>query len=70
MPRPQLLYAQIIKTTQHWRLVKVQRRMVFETLALVDQGLVAWGWQINTSRRAPDRVTLIIRRAQVHDLAL
>jgi IS1 family transposase len=49
MPRPQLLYAQVVKTTRRWRLVEVKHRVVFGTQAAVDRVLVACGWQINTS---------------------
>jgi IS1 family transposase len=49
MPRPQLLYAQVVKTTRRWRLVEVKQRVIFGTQAAVDRVLVACGWQINTS---------------------
>jgi hypothetical protein len=32
MPRPQLLYAQVVKTVRRRRLVRVQHRVVFGTL--------------------------------------
>jgi IS1 family transposase len=49
MPLPQLLYAQVVKTTRRRRLVAVKHRVVFGTQAAVDRVLVACGWQINTS---------------------
>jgi hypothetical protein len=49
MPRPQLLYAQVIKTVRRRRLVRVSHRVVFGTLAAVEQVLAACGWQINTA---------------------
>src|SRR5262245_49909479 len=49
MPQPQLLYAQVVKTVRRRRLVDVQHRVVFGTLAAVQQVLAACGWQINTA---------------------
>jgi hypothetical protein len=49
MPRPQLLYAQVVKTTRRRRLVRVSHRVVFGTLEAVQQVLAACGWQINTA---------------------
>jgi IS1 family transposase len=49
MPLPQLLYAQVIKTVRRRRLVRVSHRVVFGTLAAVQQVLAACGWQINTA---------------------
>src|SRR5262249_2741502 len=37
MPLPELLYAQVIKTTRRRRLVRVTHRMVFGTLEAVEQ---------------------------------
>ena len=39
MPRPQLLYAQVIKTTRRRRLVRISQRVVFGTLAAVNHVL-------------------------------
>ena len=39
MPRPPLLYAQVVKTTRRRRLVKVTHRVVFGTQAAVDRVL-------------------------------
>jgi hypothetical protein len=49
MPLPELLYAQVIKTTRRRRLVRVSHRVVFGTLDAVQQVLSACGWQLNTS---------------------
>jgi len=49
MPLPQLLYAQVIKTVRRRRLVRVSHRVVFGTLAAVEQVLSTCGWQINTA---------------------
>jgi IS1 family transposase len=49
MPRPQLLYAQVIKTLRRRRLVRVSHRVVFGTLQAVQQVLEVHGWQINTA---------------------
>jgi hypothetical protein len=59
MPLPQLLYAQVVKTVQRRRLVRVQHRVVFGTLQAVQQVLAACGWQINTA--FIERVHLSIR---------
>ena len=47
MPRPQLLYAQVVKTVRRRRLVSVKHRVVFGTLEAVEQVLSACGWKIN-----------------------
>src|SRR5207302_2828141 len=39
MPRPQLLYAQVVKTVRRRRLVSVKHRVVFGTLEAVEQVL-------------------------------
>jgi transposase len=49
MPRPQLLYAQVVKTVRRRRLVRVRHRVVFGTLEAIQQVLAACGWQINTA---------------------
>ena len=49
MPLPQLLYAQVVKTTRRRRLVDVTHRVVFGTIEAVNQVLRPLGWQINTS---------------------
>src|SRR6266849_3637117 len=60
MPLPQLRYAQVIKTVRRRRLVRVRHRVVFGTLAAVQQVLAAHGWQINTA--FVERVNLSIRQ--------
>jgi IS1 family transposase len=60
MPLPQLLYAQVIKTTRRRRLVEVKHRVVFGTRAAVNHVLRPLGWQINTS--FIERVNLSIRQ--------
>jgi hypothetical protein len=49
MPRPQLLYAQVIKTVRRRRLVRVSHRVVFGTLAAVHAVLASHGWPIKTA---------------------
>ena len=60
MPLPQLLYAQVVKTTRRRRLVRVSHRVVFGTLEAVNQVLAPLGWQINTA--FVERVNLSIRQ--------
>jgi IS1 family transposase len=60
MPLPQLLYAQVIKTTRHRRLVQVHHRVVFGMKAAVEQVLAAYGWQINTA--FVERINLSLRQ--------
>src|SRR6266496_3772601 len=49
MPRPELLYAQVVKTVRRRRLVDVQHRVVFGTIEAVNQVLSPLGCQINTA---------------------
>jgi hypothetical protein len=49
MPLPQLLYAQVSKTTRRRRLLAVSSRVGFGTLAEIKQMLAAHGWQSNTA---------------------
>jgi IS1 family transposase len=60
MPRPQLLYAQVVKRYRCRRLVGIRHRVVFGTRAAVQQVLAAQGWQINTA--FIERVHLTIRQ--------
>src|SRR6266481_9255492 len=60
MPRPQLLYAHVVKTVRRRRLVRVRHRVVFGTLAAIEQVLAAYGWQINTA--FVERINLTIRQ--------
>jgi len=60
MPLPELLYAQVIKTTRRRHLVRVSHRVVFGTFEAVQQVLAACGWQINTA--FVERLNLTIRQ--------
>jgi hypothetical protein len=60
MPLPELLYAQVIKTTRRRRLVRVRHRVVFGTLEAVQHVLAACGWQINTA--FVERLNLSLRQ--------
>jgi IS1 family transposase len=60
LPRPQLCYAQVIKTVRRRRLVAVTHRVVFGTLEAVQQVLAPFGWQINTA--FVERINLTIRQ--------
>jgi len=59
MPRPQLLYAQVVKTVRRRRLVRVRHRVVFGTLETVNAVLAPLGCQINTA--FIERLNLTIR---------
>jgi hypothetical protein len=60
MPRPQLLYAQVIKTVRRRRLVQVRHRVVFGALEAVNHVLVPLGWHINTA--FVERINLTLRQ--------
>jgi len=60
MPRPQLLYAQVVKTVRRRRLVRVTHRVVFGTLEAGQQVLAVCGWQINTA--FVERINLNLRQ--------
>src|SRR5881397_1734356 len=60
MPLPGLRYAQVIKTVRRRRLVRVSHRVIFGTLAAIEQVLAAHGWQINTA--FVERLNLSIRQ--------
>jgi IS1 family transposase len=49
MPRPHLLYAQVVKAYRRRRVIRVRHRVVFGTLAGVNRVLEPLGWQINTA---------------------
>jgi hypothetical protein len=72
MPLPQLLYAQVIKHDRRRRVVGGQCRVVFGTLAAVEQVFAASGGHINTAcvarlhRDLRQRVAAVGRR--VHTL--
>ena len=57
---PQLLYAQVVKTVQRRRLVRVRHRVVFGTLETVNAVLAPLGCQINTA--FIERLNLTIRQ--------
>jgi IS1 family transposase len=60
MPRPQLLYAQVVKTVRRRRLVDVKHRVVFGSLEAVNHVLAPRGWHINTA--FVERINLTIRQ--------
>jgi IS1 family transposase len=60
MPLPGLLYAQVIKTVRRRRLVRVSHRVIFGTLAALEQVLAAHGWHLNTA--FVERLNLTIRQ--------
>jgi IS1 family transposase len=60
MPRPELLYAQVVKSYRRKRIVRVTHRVVFGTRARVKQVLAACGWQINTA--LVERLNMAIRQ--------
>jgi IS1 family transposase len=60
LPQPQLLYAQVVKTVRRRRLVGVTHRVVFGTVAAVEQVLAPLGWQINTA--FVERINLSLRQ--------
>jgi IS1 family transposase len=60
MPLPELLYAQVVKTVQRRRLVRVSHRGVFGTLEAVKHILAPRGWHINTA--FVERINLTIRQ--------
>jgi IS1 family transposase len=60
LPLPGLLYAQVVKTVRRRRLVNVKHRVVFGTLAAVEQVLAVCGWQINTA--FVERLNLSLRQ--------
>ena len=59
MPLPTLHYAQVVKAYRRRRLVRVSPRVIFGTLAGVQQVLATRGWHINTA--FVERVNLTIR---------
>jgi IS1 family transposase/transposase-like protein len=59
MPRPELLYAQVVKMYRRRHLVRMRPRVVFGTLAQVTHVLAPLGWHINTA--FIERVNLTLR---------
>jgi IS1 family transposase len=60
MPRPELLYAQVVKSYRRQRLVGVTHRIVFGTPLAIEHVLTACGWRINTA--FVERLNLDIRQ--------
>jgi hypothetical protein len=60
MPRPQLLYAQVVKPMRRRHLVDVKHRVVFGTIEAVQQVLRPLGCQINTA--FVERITRSLRQ--------
>jgi IS1 family transposase len=60
MPRPGLLYTQVIKQYRRKRVVGVTHRVVFGTREAIEHVLAAWGWKINPS--FIERLNLDIRQ--------
>ena len=60
MPRPALLYAQVVKAYRRRRLVGVTHRVVFGSRLAIEQMLARCGWTINTS--LVERLNLDIRQ--------
>ena len=60
MPLPELLYAQVVKTTRRRRLVDVKHRVVFGTIEAANHVLSPLGWQINTA--FIERLNLTLRQ--------
>src|SRR5262249_15728535 len=60
MPRPELLYAQVIQTVRRRRLARVRHRVVFGTLEAVKHVLARLGWHINTA--FVERLNLTVRQ--------
>src|SRR2546425_1452769 len=60
MPLPELLYAQVVKSSRRRRIVGVTHRVVFGTRLAIEQILARWGWTINTA--FVERLNLDIRQ--------
>jgi IS1 family transposase len=60
MPRPELRYAQVVKSYRRRRIVGVTHRVVFGTRLAIAQVLAACGWTINTA--FIERLNLDIRQ--------
>jgi IS1 family transposase len=60
MPRPELLYAQVVKSYRRRRIVGVTHRVVFGTRLAIEQILAKCGWTINTA--FVERLNLDIRQ--------
>lgn len=60
MPRPELLYAQVVKSYRRRRLVGVTHRVVFGTQLAIEQIFATCGWTITTA--FVERLNLAIRQ--------
>ena len=60
VPLPELLYAQVVKSSRRRRIVGVKHRVVFGTQRAIEQVLAACGWTINTA--FVERLNLDIRQ--------
>jgi IS1 family transposase len=60
LPRPGVLYAQVVKQYRRQRLVGVKHRVVFGTMGAIEQVLSMSGWKINTA--FVERLNLDIRQ--------
>ena len=60
MPRPELLYAQVVKSYRRRRIVGVKHHVVFGALKTVQEVLAKRGWQLNTA--LVERLTLDFRQ--------
>ena len=60
MPLPELLYAQVVKTTRRRRLVDVKHCVVFGTIEAANHVLSPLSWQINTA--FIERLNLTLRQ--------
>jgi hypothetical protein len=60
MPRPELLYAQVVKTYRRRRVIRMRQRVVFGTLARITHVLAPLGWHINTA--FVERLNLTLRQ--------
>jgi hypothetical protein len=49
MPKPGLLYAQVVKSYRRQRLVEIKHRVIFGAAQTIESILAKRGWKINTS---------------------
>ena len=59
-PRPEFLYAQVVKSYRRRRIIEVRHRIVFGTRLAIEQVLAKCGWTINTA--FVERLNLDIRQ--------
>jgi hypothetical protein len=60
LPKPGLLYAQVVKSYRRRRIIRVAHRVVLGTREAIEQRLVTRGWKINTS--FVERLNLDVRQ--------